>query len=175
MKSYFLLFILIMSSKASFSQETIDVFEISRSGTSNQMRDAITVYPNKINIKNKDGYTPLIVACYSNNLDVSNYLMNNGGDINANSKMGTALIAAVFKGNIEIVKSLLKAKADVNLTDSNGMTALIYATINKNHEIVSLLIKAKANREIEDSLGNSALEYAVLAEDEKLIQLLKSK
>ncbi|MCY1381928.1 Ankyrin repeats (many copies) [compost metagenome] len=95
-------------------------------------------------------------------------------DINTASGMGTALMAATVKGNVEIVKKLLENKADPNIRDSNGTTALIYAAIFKKYEIADFLIKAKADPAIKDNRGNSAIDYAVLANDDKLIQILKT-
>ena len=54
------------------------------------------------------------------------------------------LIDAAGNGNIEAVKALLAAGADVNTKNNDGMTALIAATMYKRTEIVQLLKKAGA-------------------------------
>jgi ankyrin repeat protein len=102
-------------------------------------------------------------------------LIENGSDINGNSKMGTPLMACVVKGNNEIAKFLIEKKADIHLADTNGTTPIIYATNFKNYEVVSLLIKAGADYTKKDNRGNSALDYAILLDDDKLIETLKNK
>lgn len=173
-KNYFLLLSLLFMN-ISFAQEKLDVFDIARKGTVEQAKGAIKVNPKAFNTVNQDGYTPLILACYRNNIDIAKYIIDNGGDINKNSAMGTPLMAAVVKGNLDIVKLLLDKHADVNSTDANKMTALLYASMFKNYEISRLLVKSNADPNFKDSRGNSALDYAILANDDKLIEILKTK
>ena len=104
---------------------------------------------------------------------MANFLINNGADINGNSKMGTPLMAAVVKGNKEIVKLLISKNINLDTIDANGTTALIYATMFKNYEIVNDLVKAGANINLKDNRQNGAIEYAILTNDDKLITLLK--
>lgn len=157
------------------AQEKLDVFEIARKGSLIQAKEIIAVNPKAFNIVNTEGYSPLTLACYHRNNKVAKFLINNGSDINQKSSMGTPLMAAVVKGNIEIVNALLDKKADVNSIDSNGTSALLYATIFKNYEIVRILIKANANPDLKDNRGNSAIDYAILVNDDKLIETLKNK
>lgn len=157
------------------AQEKLDAFEIARKGTLIQAMEMITTNPKAFNILNTEGYSPLILACYYRNNEVAKFLINNGSDINQKSSMGTPLMAAVVKGNIEIVNELLNKKAAINSIDSNGTSALLYATMFKNYEIVKLLIKANANPYLKDNRGNSAIDYAILANDDKLIETLKNK
>lgn len=73
----------------------------------------------------------------------------------------TPLIDAIIKGNLELVRALIKAGADVNIRSRNVscdyMTPLMYAvgsTINTNTvELVKILVNAGAN--IEAVAGNS--------------------
>ncbi|MES2811425.1 MAG: ankyrin repeat domain-containing protein [Bacteroidota bacterium] len=156
-----------------FSQK--DVFNVARSGTVNEIKELVKSDPNIINVLNSEGYSPLILACYKGNVEVVEYLIKNVKDINYTTAMGTALMAAVVKKNVPIVKLLLENNANPNISDSNGSTALIYATIFKSYEIADLLIKYKGDNAHKDNRGNSALDYAILADDDKLIQILKAK
>ena len=173
-KNCFLLFSLLILN-TSFAQEKLDVFDIARKGTAAQAKEAVKGNPKAFNAVNQEGYTPLILACYKNNLEVAKFIIDQGADINSNSAMGTPLMAAVVKGNTDIVKLLLEKHADVNLTDANKTTALLYASMFKNYEIARLLVKAKADPDFKDSRGNSAIDYAILANDDKLIEILKTK
>jgi ankyrin repeat protein len=51
---------------------------------------------------------------------------------------------AAFTGNVDMVKMLLEAGAEVNAKADNGWTALILAKRNGHAEIVRLLIEAGA-------------------------------
>lgn len=156
---------------ASFSQETI--FDIARSGSVEQVKALMKSEPNCINQKNKDGYTPLILACYRSNNDVAVFLIENGAIIDENSPMGTALMAAVVKGNIEMADLLLKKKANVNSFDANGTSSLIYAVQFNNVEILRLLLEYKADKTHKDNDGKTAFEHAVFSGNEEIINLLK--
>ena len=174
-KTYHLLLLSLLFLNASFAQKKPDVFEIARTGTVTQAKEVVKENPKAFNTVNSDGYTPLILACYRNNIDVAKFIIDNGGEINSNSAMGTPLMAAVVKGNLEIVKLLLEKHADVNSTDAHKTTALLYASMFKNYEITRLLVKAHADPDFKDSRGNSALDYAILANDDKMIEILKTK
>ena len=56
--------------------------------------------------------------------------------------MGSDLIEACKKGDIETIKSLLKAGADPKQADGDGDTALHWASIMNGSGIVRLLLKA---------------------------------
>ena len=53
----------------------------------------------------------------------------------------TPLMLACRRANVDIVKQLLKLKADPNRTDSRGRTALVEAIEHKRDEIVDILLK----------------------------------
>jgi len=166
---------LVFISSAIFSQEKLDVFDIARKGTTEQLLSILKNNPKEINNINNDGYSPLILACYRGNNEVAKMLIEKGADINYKSVLGSPLMACVVKSNNEIAKVLISKDANVNITDVNGMTALLYATMFKNYEVTSLLVKNKADILAKDNRGNSALDYAILANDDTLIEILKTK
>ena len=57
-----------------------------------------------------------------------------------NKKMNDKLIEASGNGNLELVKELIAAGADVNTTTEYGGTSLIIATYNGHIEVVRELI-----------------------------------
>lgn len=173
-KLLFSLFFLVTTS-STYSQEKLDVFDIARKGTTEQAKAILKENPNAFNVVNDDGFSPLVLACYRGNNEVAKIVIASGCDINSNSKMGTALMAAIVKENNEIAKLLIEKKANVHSSDANGTTALLYAVQFKNYEMASLLIKSDADYNVKDNRGNSALDYAILANDDKLIEILKNK
>lgn len=155
-----------------FSQEKISVYDIARKGTIEQLQVLHKQNPEIINTPNERGFSPLILACYSGNEAVALHLIENA-NLDYVSSEGTALMAAVVKGNLKLVNLLLEKKANPNLTNKQGTTALIYAVQFKNSEMISLLLKYNASKSQLDTDGKTAFEYAVFSGDETIINLLK--
>jgi ankyrin repeat protein len=170
----FLLFLMVfLSPLDAFSQS--DVFAVARTGTVEQIKALAMSNPDVINTVNDDGNSPLIIACYKGNYEVAAYLIQNVKNINYASGMGTALMAATVKNDLQLVKLLLENKANPDVTDANGTTALHYSATFRFYDIASLLVQYNANTELTDIRKKTAFDYAVIANDDKLIQILKSK
>ena len=67
---------------------------------------------------------------------------------------------ARFQGNVETVKGLLKAGADVNAADKFGYTPFHYAAKEGQVEVINVLLKAGANPYAADKNGRTPLHYA---------------
>lgn len=171
MKNFLLLAISMLWFTA-FQAQDKTVFDVARKGTLTEIQDIYKRNPELINSINDNKATPLILACYRNNEAVALYLSDKVSNINYNSGMGTALMAAIMSGNKIIIEKLIAKKADLDQKDTQGKTALIYATFNNNTEIVQLLIKAGANIKIADNENRTALDYAKFNKNTQLIILL---
>ena len=148
------------------------VFDIARSGTLEEIQTVYKTRPELINSINEKKSSPLILACYKGNEPVALFLAVKVKDVNYNSGMGTALMAAVMSGNVSIVKKLISNKADLNQADAQGKTALIYATFFNKNEIAKELITAGANKKEKDHDGRTALDYANFNKNTELVILL---
>lgn len=153
-----------------FSQKNI--FDVARSGSVEELKALISINADTINAVNEHGYTPLTLAAYNANDAVALYLIDKVKDVNGNSKYGTPLAAAVFKGRTDIVKALVKANANPNIADSNGSTPLHYAIIIRDEDMIKMLIDANADVNFKDKRGNSAQDYAEMTKNENIILLL---
>jgi uncharacterized protein len=68
---------------------------------------------------------------------------------------------AAERGDIEMVRSLLKTGADVNAAQGDGMTALHWAALRDNADMAAMLVYAGANLEATTRLGgNTPLHLA---------------
>ena len=172
MRMKYLIVLLFFCSSFSFSQDK-DCFDVARKGTLTEIQSLVKENPKVVNSINARGSSMLILACYSGNVNVAKFLIENNCDINYVSDNGTALMAAVVKGNYELVKLLIKSGANLNLTDTNGLTALIYAVQFSNLEILKTLLEHKADKSLVDKNGKTAFEYAVFSGNEEIINLLK--
>ncbi|MFB9108072.1 ankyrin repeat domain-containing protein [Flavobacterium gyeonganense] len=171
MKKLVLLTMLLFFSISKAQDKT--VFDVARNGTLAEIQNLNKSNPDLINSLNENKTSPLILACYRGNLEVAQFLIENVKDINYNSDMGTALMAATYKNQPQLVKLLLEKKANPNATDANGITALSLAVQFKNTELVKMLLDYKADKTIKDNKGKTAFEYAVFSQNEPIINLLK--
>ncbi len=81
---------------------------------------------------------------------------------------------AVDSNNLDMVKTLIDKKADVNLMDKKG-SPLWHATEQRNYEIMELLLNKDAIPNIASNDQLSPLRLAVKANDLKAIELLLKK
>lgn len=94
-----------------------------------------------MNVRNVKGVTPLWLAINNGYSDAALLLVSNGARPNDPGPAGeTPLIASVHQKNLELVRALIKAKADPGRADSSGRTALDYARLSdKSSQIVTEL------------------------------------
>ncbi len=81
----------------------------------------------------------------------------------------TALMYAVYYGNLEVVELLLKHKADINKQDKHGRTVLM---LSINSELIELLLVNGAATDKQDECGWTALMYAAKRGLPEVVQLL---
>jgi WD40 repeat protein/uncharacterized protein YecT (DUF1311 family) len=136
-----------------------------------------------VNASDDKGNTALMAASVTIYVEVVKKLLEAGADINARNKDGvTALMLAsgygrtglvvtdmkgkmeivnndpVGNGNVEVVKALIAAKADVNIrSGKNGRTALMGASRFGSLAVIKELIAAGADVNIKDNEGCTAL------------------
>lgn len=91
-----------------------------------------------INATDLVGYTALCWASSKEHLDIVKLLINSKADVNAGADR-TPLGLAAERGNIEIIKELLKAGADANYRDSSGYLPITYAQERGDWRVFDLL------------------------------------
>lgn len=109
----------------------------------------------------------LIEAVVKGNKKDVKEALSKGADINYEDNVGnTALMHAVFKHNISLVKILIEHGAEPN------ELSLKYAFEIKSYKIIKLLIKAGANPNIKNESGNTILDYALKISSNNFIKFL---
>jgi uncharacterized protein len=82
------------------------------------------------------------------------------------------LVAAVKSGNTQAVRTLLRQRVDVNLSEADGSTPLYWAALNNDLEIARLLIRARADVNRANRYGVAPLSLACLNGNAALIDTL---
>lgn len=138
------------------------------------------------NTRNANGASALMFASFHGSLPIVQFLVSKKADTNLTTKSNadfnlgklispringtTALMLACYTGRPDIVFSLLKARALVNVQDSDGQTALMYAILGHKDwphspltearkKIILLLLEYGANPSLSDKNGLDAGYY----------------
>ena len=122
--------------------------------------------------------TPLVNAIWriddDNDLTEVKKLLAIGVDVNVADKNAhtTALAEAVASGNLELVRMVLNAGADINARNNSGQTALMRLDDDSSAEIVNALVYAGAKVNLKDEDGDSALLVAAALEKTEVLKAL---
>jgi hypothetical protein len=127
-----------------------------------------------VNFANRLGVTALMVACQWDRLEVAEFLLANGADleIRERNQDRNALIYSCLSGDSRIVKLLLDHGAAVNSTDAVGRSALMTAATMGNTELVKLLLQRGANAHLRDHYGATAWDWASVAGRDEIFEVL---
>jgi len=120
--------------------------------------------PNALDAQRYDIAT---IAAVNNDLEMLKIALAAGGDARAitGPYHDTALIAAAHRGHVDIVRTLIAAKAPLNHVSDLGRTALLEAVVlgngGRNHTAtVEALVEAGADVTLPDRHGTTALQHA---------------
>lgn len=121
----------------------------------------------------KTGNNALINSLRHGADNISNYLIDQGIDINHANLLGqTALHVAAGDGYYDLSKKLIDKGANVNSKDKVGNTPLIYAAASPNPNLVGLMLDSGARIEDKNNAGETALTAAAFAGNTKTIENL---
>ena len=108
------------------------------------------------NIRDVNGFTPLVNALAHYNIDVIDTLIKNGAVLDLDSKLKESakaarvaveqrdqvLFDAIHRGDLEAVTAAIEDGAAVNAVDSTGFTALVNAIVHGHKPIIKYLVEA---------------------------------
>lgn len=153
------------------SGQTTDVFQIARTGSLDELKTIFNKENKIIDAIDSNGFTPLILATYRSNNDVAIFLIDNISNLNYTSKMGSTLMAAIYKNNTIVFDALIKKGIDLNLTDENQTTALMLAVTLQNVALSKKLIESGADKTLKNHINKTAFQLAIDTNNQQLIQL----
>ncbi|WP_005036163.1 ankyrin repeat domain-containing protein [Holophaga foetida] len=143
----------------------------------------------KVDIFDKSGATPLIVAVYQADEEMVKVLIDGGAAINTKSPVNVLVTPLVYaasnpdpfkhRKNLAIMETLLSRNGNVNFQSANGRTALMAAAqqsdTSQGYERAALLISKGAKLDMVNDRGETALMLAAGAGNAKLVALLTKK
>lgn len=130
--------------------------------------------------EDKNGNTPLIAACRTMQVEVADYLINKGANVNAKGESGTTPLFAVRKrkdGAYSLVQYLLAKGADVNAKmaySNRNWTVFCDVVKTGNIKLAKLLIDHDADINIKDIEG-TPLQMAIFNLNTEMAELLIEK
>src|SRR3954454_22421758 len=83
-----------------------------------------------------------------------------------------SIVEAAHRGDLEAVRSLIRARADVNKPAVDGTTALHWAVRGNNLEMVDVLVKAGANVKAVNRYGIAPLTFAAENGSARVVDML---
>lgn len=125
-----------------------------------------------VNVLNREGESPLMLAALKGHQDITNQLIKKGADIN---KTGwTPLHYAASSGKLTIISSLLELNAYIDAESPNGTTPLMMAAMYGSGEAVDLLLAEGADTRLKNQQGLTALDFAQQGERPDAIKSLSA-
>jgi len=150
------------------------LFGCIESGDSDALRSVI-IQGRSLEVRNRDGDTPLLYATLIGNVDAARILLEHGADVDAqNLKNGVnALQIAAFIGSEELARLLLEMDADPSIKNAYGKTALQLAEAKSNYG-VALLILARLS-ELKFSGGQEEIKRLHRRQEDKRERELRAE
>lgn len=122
----------------------------------------------------------LIFAAGEGNLEKVKQLLEEGADVNArNQYMETPLHVASIGKNVEVVRTLIEAKANVDAVAVGGdskRTPIFWYIYPDDHEGVWEIIKANCDLTFQNELGQTPLEFAkeIDGKDGRVVKMIET-
>ena len=133
-------------------------------GDFGRVKQLVAQDPELVNSLSGDGFTPLGLAAFTGRLEIAEFLLAQGAEVNSESpdnNQFTALTGAVANGNAAVVKLLLMHGADPNhLYEGGQFSPLLAAAAEGKVGIVQLLLRHGASVNLKSTDGKSPLGLA---------------
>ena len=132
-----------------------------------QIFSGLNAYKNSFSKPINDRYDIVTIAAVANDVPTLELSLELGcRATNVTSRYdGTALIAAAHLGHVDVVRTLVRARAPLDHVNNLGWTAVIESIVlgdggPRHTEVLSILVEAKANPNLPDRSGRTPLALA---------------
>jgi beta-lactamase regulating signal transducer with metallopeptidase domain len=139
-----------------------DLFVASATGNLATVANILEQDPGLLNAQTQRGMTPLAVAAWNDQLDVVEYLITRGADLDVKNHNGlTPLFCAVDRSRRSMTRLLVGAGANLTTRGYLGRTLLHMAARSGDTKLVRTLIDQGARVNARDASGVTPLDLAV--------------
>lgn len=152
-------------------------FEGVKSGKLSIVKDLVSKHGKEIvNRRHPLGWTPLSTAVINGHIDVVQYLLSQGAEIDAEEEFETFTKTA-SKKELNSLRVFIEREDGFsnrleNTVTFRGCTPLHYAVLADNYAIVKILLEAGANPTKKNDLGHEPIVYV---EDKRIRRLLEDQ
>ena len=157
------------------SNVTVGIHTAAYKGDLNSLKCILQKFPDRLNLQDKYGFTPLIHACIKSRKEIVDYLLSINADVSIKSKFNrTPLMYACSQGNLQIATALVDKGADVNVRDRRKETPLMWACEQGNLDLVKYLISKGANQNLQNKHRKKATDFAQAKNHQSIVSYLST-
>lgn len=141
----------------------LEILTAAEKGKLGVIENLLKESPDLIQVQDRDGYTPLHRACYSNHPDIVEFLLKHGADVEARTCDGwTPLHSACKWNHFDCADLLLDYGSDINSLTNGGQTPLHLASSHPEAKetLYLLLSNPKIAINIRNQTGELAFDIA---------------
>lgn len=127
----------------------------------------------------QEGAEALVGAAGGGQVQIVRMMINVGTDVNSKSRADRfALIEAVTRNRVEVVRLLVQSRADLEVSDENGTTPVGFAAMhlreleNSDPEVLRILVEAGADVNRKNKDGFLPMHAAVVSKHIEGVELL---
>lgn len=148
-------------------------FDAARAGRSDIL-DALLDAGYPIDAHTSSGYTATILAAYDHQPAALDHLLERGADACLGDRNGnTALMGALYKGELDIARRLLKTTCPIDQVNNAGETALSFAAMFGRTAIMTELVQHGADPAHRDAQGSTPYQVAQKQGNEEAMRALR--
>lgn len=129
------------------------------------------------NIKDVQGYTPVIIACMYDNLEILEFLIKQGANLNCSHPIlgKTMLATAIAYNSTKVAIYLITHHKEMinQASQSDGWLAIEEAVLKENKEVLLELLKNGADIRKKDKRGNNAYDLATRHGKGAIVKILR--
>lgn len=127
-------------------QELIDLFFAAAKIGNSEVINEFLKHGFPVDVRNQDGYTPLMMATYYGHQDIVTTLLAKGADRCARDNRGnTALMGALFKMEFAIAKQLRQVDCDAQAKKTGQKTTAEFAKVIGQEKQLQKIVKEQEN------------------------------
>jgi ankyrin repeat protein len=133
------------------------LFLAATSGNVEIFQELLTVSKALVNTKDSSRDTPLSKVAASGNIEIARLLLENNAKINERCNGQTAIHYAAFTGQMEMIKFLIEAKADISSKNQCRGTLLLQFDVLRNVEMTRYLLDHGVKPDLGDDCDSTPL------------------